>query len=993
MNEKFNLTGKDYWRSLDQLSDTPEFREFLEREFPEGASELTNRISRRNFLTLMGASMALAGLAGCRRPVEKIIPYVVQPEVIIPGVANHYATTMPLGNSAYGLIVESHEGRPTKIEGNRDHPSTLGASNPMIQAAILGLYDPDRSDSVLHKGENTEWAKFVEFWQSRFGQYSSDKGIGLAVLSESFSSPTLSRLAARFKANFPEARWVTYESVSDENMCEGHRVATGERYRPAYHFDKAKVVLALDSDFLYGESESIINARGFIDGRRMESENDEMNRLYAVESSMTVTGAMADHRMPLKSQLVGSLTAALIRELSRQGLKTDTIFPDIQFFTAPDLDLKWIEAVARDLMRNRGKALVIAGRHQPPGVHAMVFAINQWLGNIGTSVDYRPMEDSAFSSNSDLGKLIDGMYSGSIKTLFILGGNPVYNSFANQDFEAALEKTEESIHLSQYVDETSKLTSWHIPMAHFLENWGDAIAADGTRSVIQPLIAPLFGGHSMVELVNLITNGQDETGYELVKAVWKDILPEGDFEKEWERILHDGLLKQNRSEFAKPVLKGASIQTHLRKNISSYHAVTGEDIELTFRASLAVYDGRFANVGWLQELPDPITKLTWDNAALVSPATARRLNLESEDIVTLEYDGRSLDVPIWVSPGQADDSISLSLGYGRENSGRVGSGVGVSAYLLRTSNAPDFGGGVKLTKTGGKYRLANTQDHGSMEGRPLLREATLDEYREHPDFAPEMVEIPPLHNLWKEHKYDQGYQWGMTIDLNACIGCNACTIACQSENNIPVVGKDQVARGREMHWIRLDRYFTGKTDDPEVVHQPVACQHCENAPCEEVCPVAATMHDKEGLNMQVYNRCIGTRYCSNNCPYKVRRFNFFNFTSDTPEVVKMAQNPDVTIRSRGVMEKCTYCLQRINEARIKAKVENREIRDGDIITACQQSCPTQAIVFGNINDPESAVSKMKRLNRGYKLLAEFNTRPRTSFLAKIRNPNPDLAES
>jgi MoCo/4Fe-4S cofactor protein with predicted Tat translocation signal len=990
MNGKFNLTGKDYWRSLDQLADTPEFREFLEREFPEGASELSNPISRRNFLTLMGASMALAGLAGCRRPVEKIIPYVSQPEEIIPGVANHYATTMPLGNSAYGLIVESHEGRPTKIEGNGDHPSTLGASNPMIQAAVLGLYDPDRSRSVLHNGEEADWSQFLEFWESLFEKYSGNGGRGLAVLSESFSSPSLARLAGQFKAEFSEAKWVAYEPVSDENIYAGLRVATGESYRPLYHFDKAKVVLALDSDFLYGESENMVNARGFIDGRRLESENDEMNRLYAVESSMTVTGAMADHRMRLKSLLVGSFTAALIRELSRQGLKTDSILPNIQFFTAPELDHDWIGAAARDLIRNKGSSLVVAGRHQPPGVHAMVFAVNYWLGNSGSTVNYRPIGDSVLPGGSNFKTLAAEMKKGSIETLFILSGNPVYNTFADQEFRAAMENVEISVHLSQYVDETSKLTGWHVPMAHFLENWSDATASDGTKSIIQPLIAPLFGGHSMLETANLITTGRDDSGYEIVRSTWKDILTADGFEKEWDRILHDGLLKQKEPEFARPVLREASVQTHLRKNIPSYHAVTGEDIELSFRESHAVYDGRFANNGWLQELPDPITKLTWDNAALVSPATARRLNLENEDVISLEYEGRSLEAPVWVSPGQADDSINLALGYGRKDSGRVGNNVGFNAYLLRTSEAPHFGGGVKLVKTGRKHGLASTQDHASMEGRPLVREATLAEYREHPDFAPEMVHHPPLDNLWKEHEYDRGYQWGMTIDLNACIGCNACTIACQSENNIPVVGKDQVAGGREMHWIRLDRYFTGETDDPEVVHQPVACQHCENAPCEQVCPVAATMHDKEGLNMQVYNRCIGTRYCSNNCPYKVRRFNFFDLTGDTPEVVKMAQNPDVTIRSRGVMEKCTYCLQRINEARIKAKVENRKIRDGDIVSACQQSCPTQAIVFGNINDPESEVSRMKRINRSYKMLAEFNTRPRTSFLARIRNPNPDL---
>lgn len=986
------MRGKDYWRSLDELADTPEFREFLEREFPQGASELDNSMSRRNFLTLMGASMALAGLASCRRPINKIIPYVRPPEEVIPGVANHYATTMPLGTSAYGLIVESHEGRPTKIEGNPDHPSTMGMSNVFLQASILGLYDPDRSKEVLYDDVGSSWADFIGAWKELHEKFSASDGDGLAVLSESSTSPSLSRLVAEFKQKFPKAKWAAYEPISDENIYKGVEIASGQTLRPVYHFEKAKVILSLDSDFLYTESESITSAKGFTDGRRIENEKDDMNRLYVVESAYSITGGMADHRMQLRSRLIGSFTAALLRELKSQGLDLDGILPDISFFTAPDLDLRWIRAVAKDLVKNKGQSLVVAGRGQPAGVHAMVYAINYALGNAGNSVEYRPAGELIRSRRSDFENLVSDMRDGKIDTLVILGGNPIYNCFADLEFRFALDKVKNSIHLSGYVDETSNESSWHIPETHYLEAWGDAVSANGTRSVVQPLIAPLFDGHSALELTHLLATGEEKGGYDIVRDTWKDFLPADDFERRWEEVLHDGFLRGDTDSMVRTDLKPESINEYLRRNIPSFLSANVKDMEVVFRESRAVHDGRFANNGWLQELPDSVTKLTWDNAVIVSPDTASKLEVENEDVVILEYGGRSMEAPIWIVPGQTDNSITLTLGYGRESSGRVGSGVGFDFYMLRQSSSPYFDTGAIITGTGRKNMLANTQDHGTMAGRPLVREATLDEYRLEPFFAPEMVEHPPLKNLWKEHTYDEGYQWGMTIDLNVCIGCNACTTACQSENNIPVVGKEQVAKGREMHWIRVDRYFTGEPENAGMAHQPVPCQQCENAPCEQVCPVAATVHDHEGLNVQVYNRCIGTRYCSNNCPYKVRRFNFFNLTGNTPEVEKMAQNPDVTVRSRGVMEKCSYCVQRINEARLKSKSEGRSIRDGEVVTACQQSCPTGAIVFGNINEPDSRVSKMKSQNRNYSILEGLNTRPRTSYLARIRNPNAEIGD-
>ncbi len=989
---KKNLQGKDYWRSLDQLAETPEFRKYLENEFPEGIGE-DNTFSRRNFIALMGASMALGGLlGGCRRPIEKIIPYVIPPEEIVPGVANRYATTMPFSNSAYGLIVESHEGRPTKIEGNPDHPSTMGMSNVFLQASILGLYDPDRSRAVLHDGEEAEWAEFAEFWNGQNEKFSKNRGEGLAVLSEPFSSPTLARLAGQFKRKFPKAKWVAYEPAGDENIYEGVKIASGKALRPVYHYNKAKVILSLDSDFLYSEAENITAAKGYADGRRLKSEKDDMNRLYMVESGFSVTGGMADHRMRLRGKLVGSFAAALIRELGAQGVRIDSIFPNISFITAPEFDRKWIKTLARDLIDNKGKSLVVAGNRQPAGVHAMVYAINYALGNNGNTVEYYSMNDSLISNRAEFASLTDDMQEGRIDTLIILGGNPVYDAYSDLGFESAMKKVENKVHLGSHADETSQDANWHIPQTHYLENWGDAVSAHRIKSVVQPMIAPLYDGHSVYELANLIAMGEDKSGYDIVRETWGGII-KSDFEKNWNRVLHDGLYKDQKSSAKKAGLNSGSIKNHLKKNISSYHSVLGDDIEISFAVSPAVYDGRYANNGWLQELPDPITKLAWDNAALISHNTAEKLDVNNEDLIEIEYRGKKIEAPVWVVPGHVDNSIILTLGYGRKSCGKIGDDVGYNAYHLRNSDAPAFDTGVSINKTGSKYKLASTQDHSSMEGRPIVREATLEEYRDHPAFAPDMVEHPPLKNLWDDHSYEEGYQWGMTIDLNSCIGCNACTIACQSENNIPIVGKDQVSLGREMHWIRLDRYFTGDVENPEMVHQPVACQHCENAPCEQVCPVAATVHDKEGLNTMVYNRCIGTRYCSNNCPYKVRRFNYFNLTKDTPESMKMAQNPDVTVRSRGVMEKCTYCIQRISEAKIKAKADGKSVADGEIVTACQQACPTNAIVFGNINDPESEVSKIKSQNRNYELLKELNVRPRTSFLARVRNPNPELANS
>jgi molybdopterin-containing oxidoreductase family iron-sulfur binding subunit len=976
--------SREYWRSLAQIEDLPEYRTALEREFPEGASELPEGITRREMFTLLGASMALAGFAGCmRRPVEEIVPYVTAPEDVVPGIPRYYATTMPFGRSAYGLIVESHEGRPTKIEGNPSHPSTIGASSSRVQASVLGLYDPDRSQSITLKGARKSWTDFVMAWAELSKAQAADGGAGLAVLSESFSSPTLARLASELRARYPKSQWATYDAVSDENRLAGLRSATGRDLDVMLRLDQASVILCLDADPLLTDPEMIRHTRGFAAGRKAGTSGGAMNRLYAVEGVYSLTGAMADHRLRLESRQIGPFVGALAARLAAPGAGATEA-------SVPGVDARWIDALAKDLLANRGKGLIVAGARQPAAVHAAVCALNAHLGNAGKTVSYYETKDAALPSVSSLAALVTAMKAGTVQTLVVLGGNPVFDAPADLDFASAMAKVPHSIALGHNVDETSSKAEWHITRAHYLESWGDARAVGGTLSVVQPLILPLFGGRTPIEVLGLMVGDKDRPGYDIVRDTWKPILGEADFDKKWNRVLHDGLLAGSELKEVVPDVKGA---------LADLARATGSasGLEIVFVTSPSLHDGRFANDGWLQELPDPLTKLTWDNPALVSPKTAESLGLASGDVIRLDYTGRSLELPVWILPGMADGVVALTLGYGRQHAGRIGSRVGFDTFTVRSSMAPGFDSGVKLTSLGRKYPLSATQDHGSMEGRPLVRESTVAELRStkkeeaRPSALGVFAEETEHFSLWKEHTYDQGHQWGMTIDLNACIGCNACMTACQSENNVPVVGKIQVAKQREMHWIRVDRYFSGEpSGNPEVVFQPVPCMHCESAPCEQVCPVAATVHDSEGLNAMVYNRCIGTRYCSNNCPYKVRRFNFFNFTKDTPDILKLAMNPDVTVRARGVMEKCTYCTQRINRAKIDAKLAGRELRDGDVKTACQQVCPASAIEFGNLRDQSSRVVKAKADPRNYSLLEELNTKPRTTYLAKVRNPNPDL---
>ncbi len=980
------VQGKEYWRSLDQLADTPEFKEFLHREFPENASEMTNPFTRRKFLTLMGASIAFAGLAGCRRPVEKIIPYVNAPEHIIPGKSLNYATTMPLGLNSYGLLVESHVGRPTKIEGNPKHPSSLGKSNRLIQAEILNLYDPDRSKSVMHKGVPATWEAFESFWADQAKGFEQKGGEGLVVFSRAFHAPTLFRLYEAFLKKYPKAKWVAYESVSDANIYKGLDIAFGKPLQPVYAYDKAAVVLSLGSDFLLTETDDIRATKGFAAGRKVD-EHGKMNRLYVVENAYTTTGAMADHRLRMQSGEIAAFAFALLAELKKQGLAVNEL-------PLPagnnKVDKKWVTTVAKDLRKNKGRALVVAGKEQPAVVHAVCSIINEVLEANGNTVRYLDMKNALLPDTEELSKVVQALKNKKVKTLVMLEVNPVYDAPLDYGFEEVIKNAAQTIHFGMHADETAVLCEWHIPAAHFLESWGDACSVEGTPSVVQPLIEPLFDGVPTVQMAAVLSGEVKKSAYELVRNTWQKKLVAGSFEREWRKVLTAGLYKKESYKTVKLRLKSERVVSYLKQDPVKIQHASLNNLEVVFTASPATLDGRYANNGWLQEMPHPVSRLAWDNPLFVSPNTAKELGVANGELAVLTVNGTRIKLPVWVLPGHADHSVTATLGYGRTASGRVGNGVGFNVSALRISTAPDFVTGGRLSATGETYLLANTQDHGSMEGRPLVREATLEEFHQEPHFAEEMVEHPPLKSLWEEPRYDEGYQWGMTIDLNSCTGCNACMVACQSENNIPVVGKEQVSKGREMHWIRLDRYFSGDLRDPEMVFQPVACQHCENAPCEQVCPVAATSHDEEGLNVMTYNRCIGTRYCSNNCPYKVRRFNFFNYTNELPEIVKMAQNPDVSIRFRGVMEKCTFCTQRITRSKIHAKNQGRELRDGEVQAACQQTCPADAITFGNILDKESAVAKSKLSPRNYELLGELNLKTRNTFLAKIRNPNPEL---
>ena len=980
--------GPEYWRSLEELAGSPEFQDMLHREFPKGASEWLDSVSRRGFLQLMGASLAMAGMTGCTKlPLQEIVPYVRQPEQVIPGVPMYYATAFTLSGYANPLLVESHLGRPTKIEGNRLHPASLGGTDIFAQASILGMYDPDRSQAITHLGDVASWAAFVKEIRGPLAVQKALGGAGLRILTQTISSPTLKDQMQAFRAMYPQAKWHVYEPVNRDNALEGAKLAFGEVVETRYDLSKADVIVSLDADFLYaGFSGSTRYIRDFAARRNPDA---NMNRLYVIESTPSSTGARADHRLPLRAVDIEGFA----RSLSALEAIADRA-------VGSGDSAKFVVALAKDLQKNKGASVIIPGDHQPPAVHALAHAMNVALGNVGKTVIYTdPVDANPVNQTESLRDLVSDMRAGNVDLLVIMGGNPAYDAPADLGFADCLKNSKVALRIYHglYQNETAELCHWTVNEAHYLEAWSDGRAYDGTLSLVQPLIAPLYAGKSAHEMLAALVGVPDASGYDIVRAYWQKQHAGSEFEEWWRKTLNDGFIEGSAYT---PKAVSLKLQS-LPAAAAPAAAADANSLEVNLRRDPSVYDGQFSNNGWLQELPKPMSKLTWDNAVLMGPRMADREGIKTMDVVTLELGGRKITGPLWIQAGHPDHSVTVHLGYGRRKAGRAGTGVGFDAYALRTTNALWFATGGKVTKTGSHYQLASTQGYQTMDTgdgatRPLVREATLEEYRKEPKFA-KADEPPAALTLYPGFDYKKSPDaWGMTIDLNACVGCNNCIVACQSENNIAVVGKEQVVKGRHMHWIRVDAYYQGDRDAPKAHFQPVPCMQCENAPCELVCPVGATVHSSEGLNDQVYNRCIGTRYCSNNCPYKVRRFNFLLFEDwETPQY-KLMRNPDVSVRSRGVMEKCTYCVQRITQHRIDAETaavrENREfkIEDGSLQTACQQSCPADAIVFGNINDPNSRVAKLKALDRNYGLLADLNTRPRTTYLAEIRNPNPEL---
>ncbi|MFO0641387.1 MAG: 4Fe-4S dicluster domain-containing protein [Polyangiaceae bacterium] len=1075
--------AKLFWKSLES-KENPEARDVrAAAEFPLGFEETkggpkrlpvvssqavkdvdpADSVGRRGFMLFAGLTTALFAEGCARRPVEKILPYTKAPEYALPNVSQHYATVRMHRGEAIGLVVESHEGRPTKVEGNPDHPGSRGKTDAFSQASIFDVYDPDRIRAPMNAHrEGTRnighqpkaFADAEQAFEEAIRGQAGNGGQKLRVLYQPSTSPTFLRLIDGVKARFPQAKLVAYAPVSDENVRAGAKLAFGETLSVAHDLAQAETIVAIDSDFLGLEAGAVRNTRGFSSARRPKTPNDPMNRLYVVEPALTTTGSNADHRLRLAARDIEGYVLALAKEIAALGAGADVLAPiaaEAAKAEVKGIPEKWLKVVAKELVANKGKGAVLVGARQPARVHAAVHAINAALGNIGRTVNLFPAPEVT-ESLDELKALAADLEGNKVDLLVVLGGNPAYDAPADLKLADKIHSVLTSVTFTSHMSETALASTWAFPRAHELETWGDARGLDGSVAVQQPLIQPIHSGKSDIEVLAALAGEPSRKGYDLVRATLRSLPLEGGkpcgapaFEQMWTRALNKGIV-QGAEPKARGGLKpkSAEIGQAIAKATRSSKPLGQDNLEVTFAPDSRLFDGRYANNPWLLELPEVASKLTWDNVASFSPATAKALGLESGDMVRLTRGQASLEIAAWVQPGQADNSVALTLGWGRQEAGRYGDKHGFNAGSLRTIDAMDFADGVTVAKMGaderdkladklrrpgisgndspapgrvepdgpydvatGRFKLAQTQDHHEMEGRPIAIDATVEEYRKQPDFplfpAPEHhrkygTPDPAVGPLWKQVDYSKAtYKWSMNIDLSACTGCNACVIACQAENNIPVVGKEQVMRGREMAWIRIDRYFVGDDiENPDVSFQPVACVQCEEAPCENVCPVNATEHSPDGLNDMAYNRCIGTRYCANNCPYKVRRFNFLNYhgnLGEVPEVEKMKFNPNVTVRMRGVVEKCNYCVQRIEEAKIAIRREGREMKDGDVVSACAQACPAQAIVFGNLNDPKSRVSQVDALTRGYHLLAEIGTRPRTKYLGKIRNPNPEMGKA
>jgi MoCo/4Fe-4S cofactor protein with predicted Tat translocation signal len=1056
-------TARQYWRGLDQLAETPEFKQFLEREFPANAGDFSDPVSRRHFVKIMSASFALAGIGlgatGCRRPEDKLMPFGKAPENYVYGKAQNYATSMPTRGGAIPLVAKSYEGRPIKVEGNPLFPGGNGGTDRFAQASILDLYDPDRATRFTKGGAAVSASEAMSALSGLASKFASTQGAGLALLGERTQSPSRRRLHQEIAKKLPQAKWYLYDAIDTEIHQRVATKAFGKSVKPLFRYDAADVVLSLDADFIGGEDDAHNSIRQFTSRRKIETPQDNLNRLYAVESLFTLTGMNADHRLKVAASAVLSVAAAIAAEL---GVNVGALASGAK----SEFDAKWISECAKDLQAHAGKSLVVAGVRQPLAVHLLVAAINEKLGNVGKTVEL--IEAPAIIS-AGISELAASLNQGEVDTLVIVGANPVYNAPADLNWAATQRKAKTVVRLGYYEDETGKAADWHFPLAHYLESWGDALTSNGTLVPVQPLIAPLFDGVTDLEFLSRLAGLAETNPHKIVRATFAALTGDSS-DAAWNKFLHDGFVASTTAKKVGGTWSASSLTEAFTAPTAT--ATSKDNLEVVLYRDAKLDDGRYANNGWLQELPDPITKIVWDNVVLVSRKTARALDVENGDVVELSVGGQKVKGAIWTQPGMADFSLGIALGYGREEIGRVGIGTGFSAYPLYSTKTGYIVTGVALKKVGGaKYPISCTQSHWSMEGRAIVREANAEQYKEHPDFATRMNgHLPPKpegETQWPQPIYPNPldnpkyrsnmHQWGMTIDLNGCVGCGTCVVACQSENNIPIVGKDLVSRGREMHWMRIDRYYSADPkkrqwnsiykkdedqqfdewiDDVQAVNQPMLCQHCESAPCESVCPVNATVHDHEGLNVMVYNRCVGTRYCSNNCPYKVRRYNYLDYnkrpldelkgpfytppflhstdgewdlkrwwrdhesgmrSQDEWDLIKMLKNPDVTVRMRGVMEKCTFCVQRIEAAKIDRKVQAGEsgdivVPDGTIKTACEQACPAGAIVFGNVADPNSRVSKLKALQRNYSVLDFLDTKPRTTYLAKVRNPNPKMPD-
>ena len=976
--------GKAYWLGLEELSNTSEFQEFLNEEFPRQSVAYENSVDRRDFLKLLGASLALAGLTSCVRPVrpsEKIVPYVKAPEEMVPGRPLFFASAINQGGYAMGVIAESHQGRPTRVEGNPDHPASLGAMDVTTSASVLGLYDPDRSQTIVG---GADFAAFATALQGAAG------GSGFAILTETVTSPTLARQLAQVFEAYPQTRWYQYDQLHNDNTLEGSRLAFGEPVTTRYDFNQADVIISLGADFLGEGPARIRYTKDFSRRRKVLSAENTMSRLYVMESTPTITGAMADHRVTIRPSQIVAVAGYLAGELGVAG--AEGALPE-------NVNAELVEALLADLQAANGRSIVIPGDGEAPYVHALAHAMNSALGSVGTTVFYHEnVEAQPVNHTEQIRALTAAISAGEVTSLLVLGANPLYTAPIDLNFAEAYSGIT-TFHVGQYFDETAARSTWHVPQTHYLETWSDARAFDGTVTIMQPLISPFYNGKSDHEILAALLGDAEATSFQIVQDTYTANV-QGDFDDFWRQSVFAGVIAGTQAPLTEVTLA----------SLPETPTLSSGEYEIQFKLDPSILDGRYANNGWLQEVPKPLTKIVWDNVAFIAPATAETLGVSNHDIVTLTVGENSVNAPVWIMPGQAANTVTVHLGFGRgENAGHTANGVGFNANVIRTSDTPwQTVGGV--TRAAGRHKIVTTQIHwrydspsgendtwadykdSTTQRRHIIRHGTLAELQAEPEY-PKFVHpvAEEASDLYPDFAYTS-YKWGMVVDMTVCTGCNACVVACQSENNIPVVGKKQVAVGREMHWIRIDTYYGGDLDNPEFYMQPVACMHCEKAPCEPVCPVGATVHDNEGLNVMVYNRCVGTRYCSNNCPYKVRRYNFLQYAelTSTATELSLMQNPDVTVRSRGVMEKCSYCTQRIQQGYIRAENQGRKIADGEVVTACQSACPAEAIIFGDMNTEGSAISSHKGSVLNYALLGELNTVPRSTYLARLRNPNPGL---